>query len=79
MPLSLNIELEVEVDGEYYPGSPMIQNAEFPNCLPGDPPDITNLKVFVLKNGRKSEITSLLSREKLEEIKSQALEAGEAS
>lgn len=60
MTIITTIELEVEVDGEYRPGTRAHFDREHGNWLPGDPPEIKNLKVSVVRGNRSVDITNVI-------------------
>lgn len=68
------IEIEAEVSADYLPGSGDYFDRTFGNYLPGDTPEIKNLKVTISKSNRTIDITDALPNRAISEIEEQIVE-----
>ena len=73
----LLLEIEVEVQGDFLKGKPSQFNSQFGNYLPADPAEVKNMKVFLVKDNMRIEITKFLPQMDLEYLESEFISAKE--
>lgn len=66
-----NIEIEVQVDANYVPGKNDYFDRAYGNYLPGDTPEVRNLKVTISKSNRTIDITDALPASIIAELEEQ--------
>lgn len=74
MDTEVYLELDATVEGYCTPGAPAVTNRAPEHCDPGYPGEVDNLKVYITLRGKEIDITSLLGRCALDELKEDLLE-----
>lgn len=69
MSLRLSAEVEFECEGTYYPGTKGTYWEQ------GDAPDVLNFKVYSVRKDSRTDVTSILPSEIIEELRQQYMDA----
>lgn len=62
------VSIECQIEFDYFKGTEAEYNSRHGNYLPGDPTEISNVKVFLSHVGKRLEITKFLSKSEVAEV-----------